>query len=428
MGQPKLKIRTWLLSFESIAVAAAAAGLVFMFAVLVIVLRRYDLTESFNPELNSHIGTFVASVAGTLFALTNALLLYATLKTQRLAHTQSELQHVQLVRDSNYTKIYGRLQAIGTAIAQYQVVDSAGIRPHELNIAPRHLYSYEAWEHTFSLWFNACLPHQIKVVFDFGERLQPDRFLTHQALIIDTFMEIRAVRQDLALDLDEGARKYLTNSLDTIVARLATSREHIQGAKQMLRKVIAEGIPGKPKQEYSSDLLHIIAQLDLVLDQLPLIPYKRLSPYEPRTFVFTSSNVELQLKCDKPISLQIDKVEFETKDEDWALRFNLIRVIISIEVSDRQGRSLHSRRQAFGLGLLLHNTTFKTTSFETQGQWWVEGDYNLNSALEEEHVNWTLAAWLEYSPLGNDKTTDALLDGESMNLHVKTNGVSMPVI
>jgi hypothetical protein len=407
--------------YKWLGLVAAIAGIVFMLVVFINGIDRFGLTWSFEPKFNSDIGTFVASVAGTLFALTNALLLYATLKTQLRSQEHAELQHLQIVRESNYNRIYGKLQALENTILQHSVRDGdqSSLMAHALP----PLKGYDAWQATFEHWRNVCFPTNIVALLERGGNVAPDRFLEDQAYVNDTFLLIASLRQDLKLDLEQEAREYLTSRLDAMVKRLAISRRVLESARRSLSKVVEQGVKGRPKQVYVSDLLHVIAQVDRVLELLPETPYKSLSPFESKTLSFDSRNQTVMLECDSELSFQINEVHFDTRDERWAYRFNHMYLRVRIEAFSTEGASINAVEQIFGFGQLTINTPGVSTFFETNGEWWIEGMHNMNLHRAVEHARWVLTACLEHTPLGKTRTTDTLLEGEHLKLVVKTNGI-----
>lgn len=408
-------LRKWSPSYEGVAIAAAVAGLIFMISVLVIVLRQYDLTESFNPEINSHIGTFVASIAGTLFALTNALLLFATLKTQRQGLRDTSDQHLALRQDQTYERLVDRTDRLEAGIAAYSV--TWGTHTDVLLGSDSPFENYTGLAKTFEIWIQQCQKDAIETHLALASRIDPETYLRNQVEVLDLMLQLNAlVHAVKTIDQSFIGKEYLDDRLTTILTRLALNKENIQVSARLLRKFVDRGDSIVHKQHYASDLLHLERKLRLIENLLPDTPHRKLTPFKQLEVVVSKARPLVMFECTTVPTIQIDGVHFVSMDKDWALRFDKGRLVVQIEALDSQGKQLNNMFKTFSFSHLLHRSKDAGKEFDTLGLWFEEGLYNLISGRVEDHRTWRIDIGFE----GMD-----LIGDEEIKLKVSTNAKSI---
>jgi len=360
-----------------------------MGVVLVNVLTRYGLTWSFEPEFNSHIAVFVGSIAGALFTLTNAVLLFAALQAQRNAQEDASAQHQALRQDRNYERLIAQADRLETGIAAY-VVQYETHTLGSIDSAPS-FHSYSGLSKTFEIWIVECLANKIAERLAMADRIDPDMYLTHQVEAMDLMYQLEALIQSVkATDIDVSGKEHLSKRVSTVLTRLARSKKDLQSAALLLRRFVDQGDSAHPKQHYASDLLHLERKIRDIVRILPDMPYRNLSPFEDTQIALTKEAPLVMFESHTVPTFQIDVVKFTTKDSNWKLRFNRGRLTVQVVAVDEQGEQLNYLFQPFSFAVLLFDAEQDGHTFDTKGRWYVEGAYNLMAGNVEDHKIWRI--------------------------------------
>lgn len=398
-----------------IALVIALVGCLFMIGVGVNQGLRFGFTWKFDAIHSSNISVLVGSVAGALFALTNALLLYATLQAQNRAQVEGREQYREQRQDRNYDRLSDRTEKLEASIASYVVHWG----PHMDHLIPgtTPFIGYSGLAKTFELWNDECAREKVEHRLTHGEHIDPDTYLTQQVAVMDIMHQLASVIQAIhSSDLDYAGNAYLGKRVNNILVRLSRSKNALQVACASLRQMAEEGSSVRAKQDYASNILHLESKIRDIEGLLPELPYRRLSVFETATVVFSAQHSVAMFKSASVPSIQVDGVVFNTRDEHWALRFNLGRLTVRIQASDGTNKQLNYLHQTFSFGALLYAAQGPGSSFDTHGQWFIEGNYNLLGATVEDHKQWRVDFCLEGVELG---------EGEEIRINVHTNAVQL---
>lgn len=398
--------------FTRIAVVVAFLGAAFMLLVATNLGLRYGVSWSFDPKHNSDIAVFIGSIAGALFTLTNALLLFATLQAQRKAQSDTNLQHRELRQDRNYDQLNAMTDNLELNIEAYTLTEEpSGSQTGE---GHQRLTGYAALLRTFELWPKQCvfLPLEPFAKEDF--RFRPDMYLSNQTQVTDLIFKLQGLMEGIkAGDLDRRRLEYLSVRANRMLTRLSQGKQDVMRAARELRTIVERGGGNVPKYYYDSELLHLERVIRSIADVMEDIPYRRLSPFD---------QVRVTLSKDHPIamfesvslpSIQVDGVHFKSEDSAWALRFNKGQLTVQVEALDQQAKQLKYQFQQFGFAVLLYEAKQIGQTFDTNGLWFVEGSYNLIGGHIEDHKRWRIDVGLKDMEL---------LEGESLELTITTNG------
>ncbi len=397
---PTRKLNWALLGAFSIAVF----GMLFMLYIAINTSVRYGLSWSFDPEENGHIGTFIASVAGTLFALTNAILLYAAFSAQQAANKQNAEQHSEAVQERRFERFVVRVNEIELAIKGFRFKQLTG---------PDHSFEgLSAWNELFIAWYLASAPWEIRKGLDLNGRIEPDSFFSEQGFVLDLLVQLNEIttesRRLMTMDLD---RTYLINKVERLQNQMARFRPKLVDVRALLQGVISDGVEGLPKSEYSSEILYVIDQLGTMINALPTVPYRQRSEHGALKISFSAQRARLDLEADDVPSVQIDTIRFTSSDPNWIVRINDTRFFVQMTCQDDSGREISMQRQPFDMAVLVNKHSTKEPLFDTKGWWRSEGHFNSNFRADQ-HVHWTIVI---------DCVGLTFQEGESLELLLLTN-------
>ncbi len=402
-------------NFRKVAMVVAWVGAAFMVLVAVNLGLRYGVTWFFNPEYNSHIAVFIGSIAGALFALTNALLLYATLQAQRKAQADTNEQHRELRQDRNYDRLSRMAERIEGAIAAYVVHWGPHMDVLIPGTSPYH--GYAGLAKTFEIWVEECTKDKIETRLALAARIDPDMYLTQQVEVIDIMHQLKALVQAIqSSDLDSSGKDHLSQRTTTILTRLSRCKSDLQHAASLLRKFVDDGGWVLPKQHYASDLLHLERKLRDIETLLPEMPYRILTTFERISVTLSKGRPVAMFQSGVVPNFQVDGVTFVSQDKDWVLRFNDGRLTVQVEALRDDGYQLNYLFEPFSFAALLFEADHQGQAFDTKGRWYVEGSYNLLGGHVEDHKRWRIDVGLKDMEL---------LPGESLELTVYTNAKSV---
>lgn len=370
------------------ALFVAVVGVLFMGAVAINTMARYGLDWNFDPTHNSDIATFIASIAGTLFALTNAILLYASFQAQRSAIAQSEEQHQTLTRERQYEKLSERTQAIETTIRSY-AIEQPGNSDKE-RVSSRKSFGFAAWDQAFRLWSTSCFPVSVEIALTFQKEIDNDNYLHDQSFILDTLKQLAYLIEDIkSSSLGERDKAFLLRRNERVMNRLARNKRHMRDTRVALMQVAEHGIESHPKRDYASTLLHIASRIGEVLELIPDLPERTLVPFGTLTVAFKKEPTYYFTSVEIP-TLQIEHVEFKTQDRSWGNRIASAHIKIELEAIDEAGKQLYYQGQVFSLGLMIWDNRTNDPVYDTKGQWFVEGKFNELAGPPERHSQWRI--------------------------------------
>jgi len=398
-------------TITSVALITAVIGVLVIVFVVVNAGVRYGLNWSFDSAITNQFGVLIGSIAGTLFTLTNALLLYSTLKAQRDATSKTNSQHQVMLKERNYDRIRGTFDSLEDQISKFSIV--WGPQMSYLIGSGVPYNGYEGLSKVFELWTVDCTQANILAHLKRGSQLDPDRHLTEQIVVMSLMAQLEKLIADVELtELEARGREHLSSRLTTILILLAPSKHHLLLAAKQLRTIANEGLKDFPKQAYVSELLHIDRKIRGIAAMLPDTPYRFLLPLLNTTIHISPEKPIVHFTCSEIPTLQINTVKFITPDPRWLNRLNAQSIVVEITGYRTNGEELNHQRQLFSLGRLIFDHKGKEPLLDTQGLWFVEGELNLVSTTVEEHNRWSVALSIP---------DVALNETESFEIEVATN-------
>lgn len=375
-----------------IALTALLTGILFTLLITISSIWNFGITWKFDAIVSGHIATFIAGVAGTLFTLGSAILLYATLMAQHEA-TQ-KLEHGQQRQDQQrrYDRLLAQVEAMEAQIRDYRIkVSNMGKDGKWLST---ELVGGAAWEQAFDYWVSASFPSGVWAGLELGQPIEPDEFLHDQTTVLDLLTRLTYATEDIQrLEIEIRDKGYLLKRVNLMINRLAKHKARIRSARDLLRTVVDDGISGVEKAKFVSPLLHVIGQINEALDLLPDITHRILTPYEGIAIVFKKTVSEFYFESIDVPTVQIDRLSLKTEDANWAFRLALSSIQVEMEATEAGGRQVCYQRMPFNLGVL-YSVNTKELDFDTRGEWVIEGKLNPNVRLAQ-HQNWNARISIE---------------------------------
>jgi|JI6StandDraft_1071083.scaffolds.fasta_scaffold71369_2 hypothetical protein len=386
--------------WHGVAIASAIAGLLFMIAVGINGVLRYSLSWDFDPDLNAKLATVASSVAGALFTLTTAVLLYLTLQDQRLARVSQD-------EDRNYGWLSGRLEKLETNILNYRVTVVDEVKDGKTKRSER--VGFAAWEQAFQYWVNTSFPSGVMAHLVLEGPIDPENFLHDQGFALRTLVELDNLIEDAKrMVLAASRRKELIRRAEDLRDRLARNKEQIASARDFLKTVIDRRDTDFPRSSYAPAMKQVIAQIEEALALLP-DPKKPEYTLDAMTIRMDPEHPSVQLEATDPPTVTVERIIFHTQERKWASRVTVARLNIEMEAVDENGKQVCYQKEPFGMGLLF-DPSFIRPVFDTNGSWSAEAQFNPHMPITA-HRTWRVR--LSMSDLHLEKD-------ESMELTIRT--------